>query len=97
MSKKTVPFKNPVATAMKPVTPDAWVENRLGQEAEAAKETSNVTPLVQPAEPMKRFTIDVGEGLHRRIKAQCASRGAKMADVIRELLEREFPNPTESR
>ena len=96
MSKKTVPFKIPAAAA-KPADPDAWVQDRLGQEVATAKETSNVTPLVQPAEPMKRFTIDVGEGLHRRIKAQCASRGAKMADVIRELLEREFPNATESR
>lgn len=95
MSKKTVPFKIPLAA--KPVDPDAWVQDRLGQEPAVAKETSNVTPLVQPAEPTKRFTIDVGEGLHRRIKAQCANRGAKMADVIRELLEREFPNPTESR
>jgi hypothetical protein len=40
---------------------------------------------------MKRFTIDVEEGLHRRIKAQCAARGAKMADVIRDMLNREFP------
>ena len=95
MSKKTVPFKIPAAT--KPADSDAWVQDRLGQEPAGVREVSNVTPLVQPAEPMKRFTIDVGEGLHRRIKAQCANRGAKMADVIRELLEREFPNATESR
>jgi hypothetical protein len=44
-----------------------------------------------PAEPMKRFTIDVPESLHTRIKIGCAKRKAKMADVIRELLEREFP------
>ncbi len=42
-------------------------------------------------EPMKRFTIDVPVGLHTRIKTQCAKRGTKMADVIRDLLEREFP------
>ena len=39
----------------------------------------------------KRFTIDVPEALHRRIKARCAMRGAKMADVIRGMLEKEFP------
>jgi ParG len=41
--------------------------------------------------PMKRFTIDVSLELHKRIKTQCAMRGAKMADVLREILEREFP------
>jgi hypothetical protein len=29
--------------------------------------------------------------LHTRIKTQCAMRGVKMADVLRELFEREFP------
>ena len=40
---------------------------------------------------MKRFTIDVPLALHRRVKTACAQRGLKMADVLRELLEREFP------
>ena len=40
---------------------------------------------------MSRFTIDVPESLHRRVKMQCAGRGTKMADMMRELLEREFP------
>ena len=42
-------------------------------------------------EPMKRFTIDVPRSLHARVKAQCAMRGAKMTDVIRAMLEKEFP------
>ena len=42
-------------------------------------------------EPMKRFTIDVPESLHRRVKTQCAMRGVKMADVIRGMLDKEFP------
>ena len=42
-------------------------------------------------EPMKRFTIDVPARLHRRIKAQCALQGVKMADEIRRLLEERFP------
>ena len=45
----------------------------------------------EPEEPMKRFTIDVPVELHRRVKAGCAQRGLKMADVLRDLLEREFP------
>ena len=47
--------------------------------------------LRQPGERMKRFTIDVPESLHRRIKAQCALRGVKMADFLRETLEKLFP------
>jgi hypothetical protein len=42
-------------------------------------------------EATKRFTIDVPEGLHRRIKTQCAERGLKMADEVRGLLEKHFP------
>jgi hypothetical protein len=44
-----------------------------------------------PAEPTKRFTIDVPLELHKRIKTQCAMRGLKMADALREILDREFP------
>jgi len=42
-------------------------------------------------EAMKRLTIDVSESLHRRIKVQCATRGIKIADEIRALLEKHFP------
>jgi hypothetical protein len=84
MSKKTVAFKMPTP-APKPTTPDEWVgsarpldRERPAPEAEAPKEATS------------RFTIDVPVSLHRRVKAQCAERGVKMADVIRELLEREF-------
>lgn len=85
MNKKVL-MKMPRNVA-KPVDPaEAWV---------AARESANVTTLVQPAEPMKRFTIDVSENLHKRIKVACAARGTKMADVIRELLEREFPGSQE--
>ena len=43
-------------------------------------------------EPMKRLTIDVPVELHRRIKAACARRGLKPSSVLRDLLEREFPD-----
>ena len=45
----------------------------------------------EPEEPMKRFTIDVPVALHRRVKADCAKRGLKTSTVLRDLLEREFP------
>lgn len=89
MSKKSVAIKMPPRTA--PATPDDWVNSRSGPATTPEATAPNVTPLVQPAEPMKRFTIDVSEGLHRRIKAACAGRGEKMADVLRDILEREFP------
>jgi len=44
----------------------------------------------EPAE-MKRFTIDVPVELHRRVRAACARRGLKPSSVLRDLLEREFP------
>lgn len=40
----------------------------------------------------KRLTIDVPESLHRAIKMQCASRGAKIADEVRELLMQKYGN-----
>jgi hypothetical protein len=42
------------------------------------------------AEAMKRLTIDVPASLHARIKSQCALPGRKMADEVRELLEKHF-------
>jgi hypothetical protein len=41
--------------------------------------------------PMKRLTIDVPIDLHIRLKTGCAMRGEKIADVVRVLIEREFP------
>jgi len=48
-------------------------------------------PAPAASEAMKRFTIDVPIALHTRIKTECARRGVKMADVLREMLEKEFP------
>ncbi len=54
---------------------DAWVESRSN---------GNVPELV------KRLTIDLPESLHRSIKAQCAMRGTKIADEVRELLLQKY-------
>jgi hypothetical protein len=43
-------------------------------------------------ESMKRLTIDIPESLHRSIKAQCAMRGSKIADEVRELLLQKYGN-----
>lgn len=55
---------------------DAWVDSRSAGEAES----------------MKRLTIDIPESLHRTIKAQCAMRGTKIADEVRELLLNKYGN-----
>ena len=39
---------------------------------------------------MKRLTIDVSPELHSAIKVDCARRGIKMADAIRDILASEF-------
>lgn len=86
---KTVQFKMPTKTIA--ATPDSWVQTRAPAiDSEIGTVRAEPDPA-SPAEPMKRFTIDVTEALHKRIKAQCAMRGVKMADVMREMLEREFP------
>ena len=46
----------------------------------------------EPEEPMKPFTIDVPVELHRRVRAACAQRGLKVSSVLRDVLEREFPD-----
>ena len=99
MSKggKSVSFKVP--TSKLAPAADNWIANRGAEPAATDREGASVTalkavepaPAPEPKEKMSRFTIDVPESLHRRVKMQCAGRGKKMADVMRELLEREFP------
>ncbi len=81
---KSVAIKMPPLRVADPA--DAWVQHR-----DPDRETPTAPEPVAPAEPMKRFTIDVPVSLHTRIKTRCAMRGEKMADVLREMLEREFP------
>ena len=42
----------------------------------------------QPAGPMKRLTIDIDLGKHKRFKSLCAALGLKMADEIRRAVDR---------
>lgn len=76
MNKKIAFGAKPSAKPIPPAA-DAWVEKR----AEGTE-----------AEPMKRLTIDIPESLHRAIKSQCAGRGAKIADEVRELLLQKYGN-----
>ena len=79
MNKK-IQFAKPKRSASQTSDANEWVEKRT-----PARQGS------EQAEPMKRLTIDVPVSLHARVKAGCAIRGVKMADVMREFLDREFP------
>lgn len=77
MSTKKIAFGTKPTNKPAPAPADAWVDSRAAGEAEA----------------MKRLTIDIPESLHRTIKAQCAMRGTKIADEVRELLLNKYRNP----
>lgn len=74
MSKKIQIGARPTGSSAAPAAADAWVDSREQAVTEA----------------MKRLTIDVPESLHRAIKTQCASRGTKIADEVRELLIQKY-------
>ena len=74
MSKKVTIGTKPTNKSTQ-ASADEWVDSRnTGSEPEQ----------------MKRLTIDIPESLHRAIKMQCASRGAKIADEVRELLLKKY-------
>lgn len=75
MSIKKVQIGTKPTNKPAPASADAWVENRCNGD--------------EP-EQMKRLTIDVPESLHRSIKTQCAMRGTKIADEVRELLLKKY-------
>jgi predicted DNA binding CopG/RHH family protein len=81
MSGKTVQFKMPTSKSA-----DAWVGQGVEPHLSAA-----TAAAAMPAVKMKRFTIDVPQDLHARVKVACAQRGLNMADELRRILEREFP------
>ena len=75
MSTKKVSIGAKPTSKPAPAATDAWVESRVPAEG---------------PEPMKRLTIDVPASLHRAIKTQCAARGTKIADEVRELLMKKY-------
>lgn len=80
MSGKKVAFAaKPNNSQTTPANPDAWVEHR-----------QMVTEPAPSADNMKRLTIDIPVWMHQRLKSDCALRGVKMADEIREMLEKRY-------
>ena len=83
MTKKVTIGRRPTAGAPPVAGADAWVG--AGAEKLAESPTANVK--------MKRLTIDIPESLHRTIKSQCAMRGTKIADEVRDLLTQKYDSP----
>lgn len=76
MSTKKIAFGTKPTNKPAQAPVDTWVESRTAGNAEA----------------MKRLTIDIPDSLHRTIKSQCAMRGTKIADEVRELLLKKYGN-----
>ena len=80
MSGKKVSFKKkPTAKQA-----DDWVEKAVPDKVKATKETI-------PIGPIKRLTLDIPEELHRRIKTRAVMEGDSMVNILRRLMEKEFP------
>lgn len=83
MGKKVSFAAKPKKTAEVPKAADKWVSSGDPREKDEAKPVEKV--------PMKRYTVDIPVDLHMRVKIGCTKRGLKMADEMRRLLEKEFP------
>ena len=70
------------AFASRPTNPDAWIRAADAEPARIA-DTSVFTA---------RLTIDITPDLRGRIKIIAFQRGVTVADMLRELLAREFPS-----
>ena len=53
-------------------------------EKQAAIDAFVNDPKSKPGEPVKRFTFEVPQSLHKRIKMTCASQDRQMAEVVRD-------------
>ena len=80
MSKKVAFGAKPQPATPATRSADEWVQNRPAEQATTVA-----------GEPMKRLTIDVPASLHTRIKVGCTLRGRKIADELRELIDKHFP------
>ena len=78
MSRKSVALRRP----QRPADADAWI-TQVREEA-AVRSPAEKKPTV-------RFTLDVDVDLHTRMKIDCVRQSKKMSDVLRVILEREFP------
>ena len=79
MSAKKVSLSGKPTKKAAPANADEWVTKQSASEAGEA-----------PTGKMKRLTIDIPEELHKIVKTQCAMRGTKIADEVRNLLIQKY-------
>lgn len=84
-AKKVSIKKKPTA-----VQADEWVEENKAGAQEKAKEKRAHGKAKEAPEEIRRFTIDISEKLHRKIKAKAAMEGETMAKMLRQILEEQF-------
>ena len=58
-------------------------------------ESAAVALNKKDSQQYKRLTIDIPVNLHRTIKSQCALRGTKIADEVRQLLIEKYLKPVD--
>ena len=72
-----------VTIASKPVrSADAWVGGAIETVQKAVEEPVET----KTAKNSKRLTLDIDEGLHKRIKRVAVEEGVTMVDMLRDLL-----------
>jgi hypothetical protein len=65
---------------------EAFERNGAGHDRQPAPVTA--APLVTPAEPSKRLSLDLPVSVHRRFKTACSATGRKMVGELQHLIER---------
>ena len=55
------------------------------------KSAATADEFVTGKATMKRFTFDISEELHRRVKIGAAREDVHVSDLVREFLEQRFP------
>ena len=71
---------------------EGWIKDRHGHEGQGTSAAVPEAPAAAP-EPTVRLTFDVPKSLHKRLKQGALDRDVAIADVLREMIAREFPAP----
>jgi predicted DNA binding CopG/RHH family protein len=88
MSAKKVSISGKPSKKTAPANVDEWVSSQGSNAPDAA-----ANPPAAPEGKMKRLTLDIPEELHKAIKTQCAMRGTKITDELREMLAQKYMKP----
>lgn len=68
---------------------DKWVESRVVETT--VPQPAEPEQAEQAEQPKKKLIIELPHEMHSRFKSQCAERGVKMSDVVRDLINKAFP------